>query len=90
MDVRQVLDSLGHSDAAGRRARRDVAVAWLPLVLFGALTLASVVLARPGPRCSRTGWSQPAHPWTDAMLTVLYGVALIASGIGLRTRRIRR
>jgi hypothetical protein len=32
---------------------------------------------------------RPPHPWTDAMLTVLYGVALIASGLGLRARGTR-
>jgi hypothetical protein len=190
MDIREAAESLGYAAAVQRRARRDATAMWLPLLLFGTLTLASVVVARPasefqsywliaGPvggliigiyayRFGRergiegpslryvlaavelmllalasawivawvvgpfdTTWQmrfgpavvvaagylafawlerniavaavavallaailviaaiRPAHPWTDAMLTVLYGVALIASGSGLRTRGSR-
>jgi hypothetical protein len=187
MDVREAQASLGYAAAIRRRARTDATAMWLPLLLFGTLTLASVVVARPasefqsywliagplgglvigiyGYRQGRerglegpslryvvaavelmllalasawiTAWLvgrydatwqtrfgpalvvaagylgfawlerniavacvaiallvaivvmaviRPPHPWTDAMLTVLYGVALIASGLGLRAR----
>lgn len=190
MDVRDAQESLGYASAVRRRARNDATAMWLPLLLFGTLTLASVVVARPssefqsywliaGPlgglvigiyayRQGRqrgiegpslryvvaavelmllalasawmTAWLvrvydatwqtrfgpaivvaagylavawlernvavagvavallaaivvlaaiRPPHPWTDAMLTVLYGVALIASGLGLRTKGTR-
>ena len=186
MDVREAQESLDYAAAAGHRAHRDVTATWLPLVLFGTLTLASVAVARPasqmqsywliagplgglviggyaywqgrrrgieGPSLryvlaavelmvlalasawivgpfdgtwqTRFGpavvvaagylafaWLErniaiagvavgllaaivvlaglrPVHPWTDAMLTVLYGVALIASGAGLRTEGTR-
>ena len=190
MDVREARESLGYAAIIRRRARNDATAMWLPLLLFGTLTLASVVIARPasafqsywlmagpvgglllgiyayrhgrqrgidGPSLRYVGaavelmlfalasawitawlvggydatWQsrfgpavvvvagylafawlerniavagvavallvaiivmaafRPSHPWTDAMLTVLYGVALIASGIGLRTRGTR-
>ncbi len=190
MDVREAQDALGYAAAVRRRARSDATAMWLPMVLFGTLTLASVVVARrasefqslwlmAGPlggliigifayRRGRergiegpslryvvaavelmllalaTAWItsalvggydatwqtrfgpaiviaagylafawlerniavaavavaliasiivmaaiRPPHPWTDAMLTVLCGVALIASGIGLRTKGTR-
>lgn len=61
-----------------------VAFAWLErnVVVAGAAaallaTIAVVALIRP------------PHPWTDAMLTVLYGVALVTAGLGLRTRGAR-
>ena len=190
MEVREARESLGYAAIIRRRARNDATAMWLPLLLFGTLTLASVVIARPasafqsywliaGPvgglligiyayRQGRergiegpsvryvvaavelmllalasawiTAWLvggydatwqtrfgpavvvaagylafawlerniavagvavallvatvvmaaiRPAHPWTDAMLTVLYGVALVASGLGLRARGTR-
>ena len=190
MDVHEAQESLGYAAVVRRRARGDATAMWLPLLLFGTLTLATVVVARPasefqsywliaGPlgglvigifayRQGRergiegpslryvvaavelmllalaTSWIttwlaggyeatwqlrfgpaivvaagylafawlernvvvaavavallaaivvmaaiRPPHPWTDAMLTVLYGVALIASGLGLRAHRIR-
>jgi hypothetical protein len=190
VDAQEALESLDYAAAVRKRARRDAAAMWLPLLLFGTLTLASVVVARPasefqsywliagplgglliGTYAYRRGrqrglegpslryvvaavelmllalasawimalivgpfdgtWQlrfgpaivvaagylgfawlersiavagvaialllsivvmaaiRPPHPWTDAMLTVLYGVALIASGLGLRTRGTR-
>jgi hypothetical protein len=190
MDVHDAQESLLYAAAVRRRARNHATAMWLPLLLFGTLTVASVVVARPasefqsywlmaGPlgglvvgifayRQGRerglegpslryvvaavelmllalasawiTAWFvggydatwqtrfgpalvvaagylafawlerniavagvavallaavvvmaaiRPPHPWTDAMLTVLYGVALIASGLGLRARGTR-
>jgi hypothetical protein len=190
VDVHEAQESLGYAAAVRRRARNDATAMWLPLLLFGTLTLATVAVARPasafqsywliaGPfgglilgiyayRQGRergiegpslryvlaavelmllalatswiTAWLaggyeatwqmrfgpaivvaagymafawlernvavagvsvallvaivvmaaiRPAHPWTDAMLTVLYGVALVASGLGLRARGTR-
>ena len=51
---------------------RSLTIAVVAVALLAAIVVLAVV--------------RPPHPWTDAMLTVLYGVALIASGIGLRTR----
>ena len=47
MEVREAQESLGYAAAARRRARNDATAMWLPLLLFGTLTLASVVIARP-------------------------------------------
>jgi hypothetical protein len=50
---------------------RNVAVAAVAVALLAVIVVIAAI--------------RPPHPWTDAMLTALYGVALIASGLGLRT-----
>src|SRR4030088_702251 len=47
MDIDEAAESLGYAAAVQRRARRDATAMWLPLLLFGTLTLATVVVARP-------------------------------------------
>ena len=54
---------------------RNIAVAGVAVALLAAIAVMAAI--------------RPPHPWTDAMLTVLYGVVLIASGLGLRTRGTR-
>jgi hypothetical protein len=55
MDAKTAQETLLYADRARRRARRDVGIAWFPLVLFGTLTLASVAVARPASE-AQTHW----------------------------------
>jgi hypothetical protein len=55
MDAKNAREALLYGDHLRRRARRDVGIAWFPLVLFGTLTLASVAVARPASE-AQTYW----------------------------------
>jgi hypothetical protein len=55
MDASTAREALQYAEAARRRARQDVGIAWFPLVLFGTLTLASIAVARPASE-AQTYW----------------------------------